>query len=52
QCGAKQKMPLNIRTYTCGSCGSQRDRDENAAYNFSKPKSFLLRAIAKKFCSR
>lgn len=33
QCSAKQKMPLNIRTYTCGSCGSQRDRDENAAYN-------------------
>ncbi|NMG20890.1 RNA-guided endonuclease InsQ/TnpB family protein [Brasilonema bromeliae] len=32
KCGAKQKMPLNLRTYKC-DCGYERDRDENAAFN-------------------
>jgi putative transposase len=32
KCGAKQKMPLNVRYFEC-SCGYKRDRDENAAFN-------------------
>lgn len=33
-CGDKQeKMPLNIREWTCASCGSHLDRDVNAAKN-------------------
>lgn len=31
-CGAKQKMPLSVRTYRC-SCGMEMDRDVNAALN-------------------
>lgn len=33
QCGAKQKMPLPVRTYHCPHCGYIQDRDYNAALN-------------------
>ena len=32
-CENKQKMPLNIRTYECNSCGVSINRDLNAAIN-------------------
>ncbi|MEY9992747.1 putative transposase [Streptomyces sp. V4I8] len=33
-CGSLQdKMPLNVRTWTCDSCGTPHDRDVNAAKN-------------------
>lgn len=32
-CGSKQDMPLNVRTYKCGNCGLELDRDFNAALN-------------------
>lgn len=33
QCHHKQKMPLDIRTYKCQSCGFEADRDFNASVN-------------------
>ena len=38
-CGHKQLMPLNKRTYECPDCGMVMDRDINAAKNLEK---FLL----------
>ena len=35
-CGARQKMPLTVRTYKCPHCGLVIDRDMNAAINLSK----------------
>ena len=32
-CGAKQDMPLKERTYICGSCSFEMDRDFNACDN-------------------
>lgn len=32
-CGAKQDMPLHIRTFKCNNCGNIEDRDTNAAIN-------------------
>ena len=33
QCGHRQKMELRQRTYQCGECGAEIDRDHNAAIN-------------------
>lgn len=36
-CGHRAaKMPLNVRTWTCGGCGSVHDRDVNAAINIKQ----------------
>ncbi|MFD6321585.1 RNA-guided endonuclease InsQ/TnpB family protein [Streptomyces sp. NPDC058442] len=33
-CGAlRERMPLHVRTWTCGGCGTTHDRDVNAAQN-------------------
>jgi putative transposase len=31
----KAKLPLDVRTYTCDSCGLVLDRDVNAAANLA-----------------
>lgn len=37
-CGHKaESMPLSVRTWTCGNCGTTHDRDINAAKNLVKP---------------
>ncbi|MEU9186067.1 RNA-guided endonuclease TnpB family protein [Streptomyces sp. NPDC048484] len=34
RCGTvREKMPLNVRTWTCDNCGTAHDRDVNAAQN-------------------
>ncbi len=35
-CGARQKLNITQRTYSCPSCGSTLDRDLNAALNLKK----------------
>jgi putative transposase len=40
-CGRKQPMPLYKRTYCCGNCGLEIDRDENSAVNIRE--RFLAR---------
>jgi putative transposase len=43
-CGAlRARMPLNVRTWTCGSCGTTRDRDVNAACDL-KPAGLAVSA--------
>ncbi|MDB5101642.1 MAG: putative transposase in snaA-snaB intergenic region [Cyanobacteria bacterium RYN_339] len=32
-CGEKKAMPLSVRTYACGGCGTVMDRDWNASLN-------------------
>jgi putative transposase len=32
-CGVKKPMPLSVRTYACGGCGLEMDRDWNASLN-------------------
>jgi putative transposase len=37
ECGAKTKrLPLSIRSWTCGECGTRHDRDLNAAINLKR----------------
>ena len=43
-CGYRQKMTLNKRTYNCPECGMSIDRDINAALNI---RNFALRDILK-----
>ena len=43
-CGHKQSMPLDIRTYTCPECGMVMDRDLNAAVNIRNEGLRLLMA--------
>jgi putative transposase len=33
RCGNRQDMPLNVRVFECGGCGTVEDRDLNAAIN-------------------
>lgn len=32
-CGEQQEMPLSKRTYNCGTCGNELDRDVNSSIN-------------------
>lgn len=43
-CGHRQKMSLDERTYKCPECGMKLDRDLNAAVNI---RNFALRDIIK-----
>ncbi len=36
ECGHRQKMALNQRTYQCGNCGAVKDRDFNASLNLER----------------
>jgi putative transposase len=33
RCGNRQDIPLNVRVFECGACGTVEDRDLNAAIN-------------------
>ena len=44
RCGHQQPMPLWQRTYRCGTCGLEMDRDENSAVNLRE--RFLARLVA------
>ena len=43
-CGHRQKLSLNDRVYKCQECGTEIDRDTNAAINI---RNFALRDIIK-----
>ena len=43
-CGARRKLGLDERTYTCPHCGHTMDRDTNAAINI---RNFALRDVIK-----
>ena len=43
-CGHRQKLSLNDRIYECPECGTEIDRDTNAAINI---RNFALRDIIK-----
>lgn len=47
-CGHKQKMPLDVRTYNCPKCGLELDRDFNAAINI---RNEGLRIFKEQYCS-
>jgi putative transposase len=44
-CGEKaDEMPLSVRSWICGNCGSEHDRDVNAAINIRRMGILQLRA--------
>ncbi len=43
-CGEKQPMPLSARTYACGGCGLEMDRDWNASLNIRAAGLVVLNA--------
>jgi putative transposase len=44
-CGfIQEKMPLDVRAWKCGNCGSQHDRDVNAATNIKQEALRILAA--------
>ena len=45
-CGHRQKLRLDERTYVCPDCGIETDRDTNAALNI---RNFALRDVIKNF---
>ena len=42
QCGNRQPMPLNKRTYKCNNCGNKEDRDINASINLKQAKDYTV----------
>lgn len=43
-CGEKKPMPLSVRTYACGGCGTVIDRDWNASLNIRAAGLVVLNA--------
>lgn len=44
-CGLRRaEMPLSVRMWTCGGCGTVHDRDENAATNIGQEADRMCRA--------
>lgn len=41
---AQEKMPLNVRMWTCDKCGAQHDRDINAAINIRNEAQRMIAA--------
>ncbi len=48
-CGHRQKMPLEVRTYDCSSCCLKLDRDFNASLNLENYTSIAV-GLRFKFC--
>jgi putative transposase len=44
KCGEKRPMPLSVRTYACGECGVEVDRDWNASLNIRAAGLVVLNA--------
>ena len=41
-CGCRKPMPLKERTYKCGNCGLEIDRDLNASINLKQTKEYTV----------